>query len=214
MQDGIVCLMKEIPSPEPEFYIPMVRKFSYNPETQTFEVGNEEAMLNFPLTDTEDIFDLQQESFVLGRDVKSLDEHILGIGAGMRSPIIAFPPLRRWIMKMTDTQRRAIGEQVKDAMHEAIQAFRTPSSRWERSSTAYVAELRPDGEFRLQTPGVCACLGVHLSDRNMFMVGSRSIDSLLPQAYTLHNADGSGQRLSLYAGAGTLAWLMQNAQEG
>jgi hypothetical protein len=189
---------------ESEFlYLPNVRNFSYDPIEQRFVIRNPGYLGLFELSGIPNVEELDSATFEGGRDVVSLEAHIMGLDQYGR--VITFPPLRRWIAGMNDQEQREVGEKVKDAMHRSLQTlFPTNTSR-ERGFTDYMATFNPDGSFRLQTPGRCACLGVHNYDRG------RAPST--PHAYSFHNIDHPSQGLILYAGAGTIAWIMVNESQ-
>lgn len=187
------------------FYLPNVRDFSYDPAEQRFVIRNPGYLGIFELRGAREVAALNSKTSDGGRDVVSLEEHTMGLD--QYGGVITFPPLRRWIAEMNDDEHREMAEVVNEAMDQSLLALFPSKQKKERGRYDYLATFHPDGRFRLQTPGSCACLGVHINDRGP--EGSLAT----PQIYSLHNIDHPTQALSLYAGAGTIAWLMKQENQ-
>lgn len=98
---------------------------------------------------------------------------------------------------------------MQDVYSELNPDIEMPKRSSIRSPFYFNSVFFNDGIFHLNTFGNCACLG---KNPDPFFITYRdrytALDNInMPIEYWLHNADSASQRLSLYAGAGSLAWF-------
>ncbi|OGK18989.1 hypothetical protein A3D80_03625 [Candidatus Roizmanbacteria bacterium RIFCSPHIGHO2_02_FULL_40_13b] len=196
---------------EPLPRVAYVTEFYYNPETQMFTVGEGEKVVTTKLDHVEDVF-----AFLEGADftdeVTDFADHTMGLG--FTGAIVEYPSMRRWIADLDDRRGREVKDIVIDEMVKVWGLLNQGLGLQERpkgkTHMDFRVSLFPDGTFIINTFGNCACLG-RTPDGVMGISvprGSEDIES--PMGNTLHNADTPVQRLSLFVGAGTLAWLARH----
>ncbi len=81
-----------------------------------------------------------------------------------------------------------------------------------RGPMVFSSQANTNGMFRVQTFGNCACLERDPGAYGVFVpqLYPPSTDLTIPLVYNTHNADFKAERVSLYAGAGALAYLVKN----
>lgn len=122
---------------------------------------------------------------------------------------ISQDPQESWAiaLKVEDTMAKVL-KKVDPSMK--LPRRRTTSGR--RNFMEFAAQFSPQGEFRLQTFGNCACIGYE-STMHPTLASyehDRKTDLTLPLKYWVHNVDSSAQMISLFAGAGVFAYLVKN----
>jgi hypothetical protein len=203
----------ESPKVEPEFFIPRLRNFSYDPNLREFVIGGGSSTMNIPLSEAEDVSELNNRSKMLGSDAVSSDKHVLGLGITMNGPtIILFPRLRRYLASLTFGEQNKIYDQVAQAMHTAFYSVGQKEVP-EFSPGNFITRPFPlaRGAFWLKASGNATTLSP--ASYSLTTFGKDAGENLdVPLVTEFHNADTRFQRLSLYAGAGTYAWLMQHPE--
>lgn len=204
--------------PNKKFHIFSGQSFVFNPEKLEFIIDSETKQLS----DVKDIFDLYNieeisPSFNWGERTPDLE--LKGSEVMMVSillDLMEFPSLRRWIAALENEKTERIVENSMRKVYRKVSPYSVELPR--RSSNLghinFSTRLYSNGAFRLQTFGDCACLGPDPHGMSISYNGNYDgMDDLsLPLQYCLHNADTATQRLSLFAGAGTLAWLCEQEQ--
>lgn len=185
-----------------------VREFYYDPARRLFVVGDEDESMSFALSEIKDSFDLNSETLSLQKDLYHFDGRLIGLGPF--GHVVEYPEMRKWIAGMTDIGRRELEKKVKNEIRKAWNVLNPKLSLTKKGAERFIdAAIFDDGTFILNTFGNCACLGrtpdLWTGAREMF--SESNLDTLVGNA--LHNADTPAQRLSLYAGVGSLAWLMR-----
>lgn len=186
------------------------KTFLYNPETQEFIING----ISIKARDLSDIEELNPITSPSGQTEFPADTPMV-IGDYTHC-LIGLPYFRLWLSQRGENPE--IKKIVEQSMKEIMKMSDFPSIKTRaprgRSFLSYNLEINISGSgiFKLITLGNCACLGydldpfINYGDEYTYTVLT---NVELPNGYTLHNADTSFRRLSLYAGAGTLAWLSQ-----
>ena len=199
--------MVENDSPqELEMLIPQVKEFYFDPKKMVFVIGSDHTEQS--LKEAGDIFYFKGGVFDINNKPKPND-HTLGLS--VFATLIEFPQLRDWVSNLNSEERKSISNQVVDSMEQVYRNL-APTVKLPKDIRGgfmgFNAVLEPDGSFRLSTFGNCACLGRNPYSHIFYPEHYPDLSkTTFPLEYELHNDDSAAQRLSLYAGAGTLAWL-------
>lgn len=198
---------------ELEMLIPPVKEFYFDPQKQVFVIQDGENLVEQTPKDTKDIFSFEGLNFEFNKKHKTEpNDHILGLSSF--ASLIEFPKLRIWISNLNAEERKTYLNKVEDTMEKVFRDI-APTVKLPKNIRGgfmgFNAVFQSDGSFGLSTFGNCACLNrnlyPHISYAEFYPDLSKTN---YPLEYELHNNDTSAQRLSLYAGAGTLAWLVNN----
>lgn len=147
----------------------------------------------------------------------------------MTGSLVQMPRLRKWLLSLSESEVKSICKNVESVIKDVFYKVATfdgkpikPSIRSKTGSIySFSAAIYGNGTFHLTTLGEYSALatGDCMPAGALFFrsPGTSQKDAWenpsLPIEYGLHNADrdnGEAKRLSLYAGAGTIAWLAKN----
>ena len=195
--------------------------FQFDPNAFQFVLGTGDITQRFDPTDLTDVFAFNQSVFKALKPVSVDSEEYLYMI--ITTSLIQMPAFRRELAQLVKDQeeRARIMRQVKTVIRNVYKKV-SPStslpriSPTERVKTSFEigAGANSDGLFRIQTLGNCACLERNPDGYGVFVPQSypSTSDLSIPLVYNLHNVDNDAERISLYAGAGALAYLVTNRQ--
>lgn len=192
-----------------EYSILPSKPFYFNPQTKEFVVADQTTKLSLQ----NDYDELDPDPLAEGQT--ELDS--IPLVLGLCDTLIQMPLMRRWLLILGD-KKENVSQQIIEAMaqtyHELNPRVVLPKEHGRHKNRGFLnfsAVFDEYGKFHLHTFGNCACLG---PDPHGYSISYKDTYSAyknpdVPYPYCLHNADTIEQRLSLYVGAGTLAWLAQ-----
>jgi hypothetical protein len=216
---------RERPLNEPEIYISPSRSFCFDPNKFEFILGNSNSTQSIKLSELDDIYQLDRLTYELKEDVKSDSKGMLLMSTVC--DLIEFPMLRKRLISLSESENKLLCKKVesiiKDVYYEAARLGGKPIKLSMRAKVgsifSFSAAINKNGTFHLTTLGEYSALGTGSYMQNGSLLYRRISqetaweDPSLPIEYQLHNADrdnAEAKRLSLYAGAGTIAWLAKN----
>lgn len=191
-------------------YVGLYASFSFNPENKQFEVGSGPNEGCFNLNSVNSIFDLTRK---VREDVGPTTSHPLLLSIG--SHLVETPAMRSYLMNKFSTDKISISERVEEVMKEVYMDLKPgikipkKKKRGDELWMGITVQISESGTFSLQTFGNCACLNPMPDPDSVIYVqraGYRENPGM-PVEYWLHNTDTKAEMVSLYAGAGTMAWL-------
>lgn len=202
---------------EQAVFVSPVREFCFDPKKGVFVIKNKESQTEQSPKNLRDIYQLNcdfGEDEIKQKVLSTTDEHSLGVASPFFT-LIEFPSLRKWIASLSTKDKKNVSQKVMRTMERTYETIE-PSHQIPKGSRgtfmSFNANLYEDGRFNLSVFGNCACLGATPNPISINYDPSRSIrEPDLPVELTLHNIDFPVQGLSLYAGAGTIAWLKKQA---
>lgn len=189
-----------------EYILSPSKPFLFNPEKMEFIVDRSLQRLD----DLEDIYQLDNTPLKEGKTDFAEGIPLL---LGPWFTIIQMPSLRQWILDLKsgeDSVRQDVIKIMAKVVRRSKPQFKIPNIKDDGYFVNFSASFGPYGRFRLQTFGNCACLGNDpIGAFVTYKDGYTANENLaVPLSYKLHNDETPVQRLSLYAGAGTLAWIL------
>jgi hypothetical protein len=206
------------------------RAFLFNPDKFEFNLANSKASKTVKLADIEDINDIDRFTYELKEEIDSNDQRKALLMSTV-CDLIELPTLRKWLISLNESENKLLCKKVesviKDTFYKLAVVGGKPIARSVRAKPGSIysfrAKIHSNGTFRLTTLGEYSALGTgeYLPNGSITYghgVSQRTAweDPSLPIEYQLHNADrdnGEAKRISLYAGAGTIAWLAANSQK-
>lgn len=206
---------------ETEILLPPTLPFYFDPERMVFVFGFEGSEEILAPERMNDIWDLSGKKPYdpVETDLNTSETLVSTI----YGPLIAMPSARKALaeLKKDPIKTKAVGEEVlrviRDVFHAADPKIPIPRSRkQDYYPTTMAVILSKDATFKVRTLGNCACLGPSATPMSIDLpIGSRiSEDMLLPLELELHNVTSRAQRLSLFAGAGTIGWMTKRINQG
>ena len=197
------------------------RSFYLDPKKQEFIVGNSNTSQIIKLSDVNDIFEIERQSWQVEADI-GIDTLEMLLITPMGS-LVVMPPLRKWLNNLSSREKGEVSRKAEDAIVSTYKAInpRIKISKYQLhhyDAHAISVFIYDHGIFTVQTLGEYAVLGMNsqlqlpaINYRDPKLREAGESDISLPAEYSLHNADLPEQRLSLYAGIGTIAWLAKTA---
>lgn len=220
-EDGTGKIVSEEPFKEPDIWITKGVPFYFNPDIMRFIVGPADQARIIAPGDIETVFDIVRQTHDLDAKIDPQSEELLYL-----VPIFSLVQLESFRRKLAEISQDpqeswAIALKIEDTMAKVLKKV-DPSMKLPRRRTTpgrrnfmeFAAQFNPQGEFRLQTFGNCACMGyepeTHSTILSRELEYNRKTDLRVPLGYWVHNVDSSAQMISLFAGAGALAYLVKN----
>ena len=200
---------------ELEIFIPPVKEFCFDPDKKVFVIENKGERQGRSLKNTPDLYELSITGGDFGKKA-NLKDHSLGLDPF--ASLIEFPQLREWVAGLGQKEREQASLKIVKTMEQVYKKLNpNPLVKLPRKTRGgvfgFYANLNRDGSFELSTFGNCACLGKnvypHISYPEIYPDLTKTS---LPIEYEMHNVDYPAQALSLYAGAGTIAWLEKQSR--
>jgi hypothetical protein len=200
------------------------RAFSFNPEKFEFNLANSTTSKVVKLSEINDIYDIDRSTYELKEKINPNDQRKTLLMSTV-CDLIALPELRKWLMSLRESEKdlvcRKVESVIKDTYYNLATLGEKPiklSARTKaRDIYSFSAKINGNGTFHLTTLGDYSTLGTDSGMPNSAVLYDRGIsqktaweDPSLPIEHQLHNADldnAEAKRISLYAGAGTIAWL-------
>lgn len=192
------------------FAPPPAREFCFDPKRKLFITSTDDGVKEQNPLDIKNVYFLSEGLFESKKKEKQ-EDHWLAISP--LGTLIEFPNLRTWIANLSERKRISISRKIVSVIETTYRDLNpnplVPLPKDMKGGMfGFNAILKEDGSFNLSTFGNCACLGKNPYPHFMYCESDRN----LPQTsqaleYDLHNIDWPAQELSLYAGAGTIAWL-------
>lgn len=214
----------------PEMKIAESRSFRFNPEKFEFILGNSKTKQSIKLSEIKDIFDLDTFTYKLKEDRENIppnDSEMMLMA--LSCDLVAMPPLREWLSHLDSKEEKSVCEKTRTVIEKVYNEtnemkYEVKLSKGLQSSSNSSASvtIQGGGRFRLKTVGEWATLGhtIVLPPASISYISCPfeiqqliAEDIRFPFELYFHNADqdnDKAKRLSLYAGAGTIAWLAKN----
>lgn len=207
--------------PEAIFMGPL-KSFHFDPEKLEFTASEPTKGHVIKLSELNDIFDISRLStsnFSID-DTKPDDSEMMYLTVA--GSLVQMPRLRKWLISLNKLEKEKVGRKTEEVMKQVFnEKIEFKEFRLKRNSITEIKSTIFDGGlFLLRTIGEYSTLGL----REMPAMGALHYrdysredvtrDHSIPAEFGLHNADrdnGNAKRLSLYAGAGTIAWLAKNS---
>ncbi len=190
-----------------DYFILQSYRFSFDPENFRFHLGDTPTKI-VPINEVTDIWDFYRhyDNF---RPVK-LDRSDHLMLPSLTGTLIQTPTMTEKLLTLRGKHKAVLlkdTEEVMRAVYQIVEpSHRLPSRRYNHSFSTFWARIMPEGWFYLNTLGNCACLGQQQPP--MFVDFPEHLNPTGFE-YGLHNVDTPAQLLSLLAGAGTIAWRVQ-----
>ena len=191
-----------------EVRMPLSLPFYFDPEKMLFVVGPQEFQQTFDPSKIESVFEMEWKMFDSRIKIEPEAEESLVLG---RSDLIQLGFLRKKLAEifLDDNKREMINDKVIDVMRKIYKKvapeITLPGQRGGGGHILFNSQFNKKGIFYLQTFGDCACLGRDPTEDLVYPCNDTDLS--LPLVYGLHNVDTRAKMMSLYAGAGTLAFL-------
>jgi len=193
--------------------------FYFNPDIMRFVVGPVDQARIIAPEELDSVFDIVRKTHDLDGKIDPKSEELLYL-VPIATPLqlesfrrrlssLSQNPQESWevVLKVEKTM-----ESVYKAVDPTAEIPRRKSKPGKRDWMQFAAGFDQSGEFRVQTFGNCACMGfesvVHTTLASY--EHDRKTDLSLPLRYWVHNVDRKAEMISLYAGAGALAYLVKN----
>jgi hypothetical protein len=203
------------------------RAFSFNPEKFEFNLANSTTSKIVKLSEINDIYDIDRSTHELKEKI-SPDDQRKTLLMSTVCDLIALPELRKWLISLNESENNLLCKKVETVIRDTFYKLATLGGKPIKLSArtkardiySFSAKINGNGNFRLTTLGEYSALGTDSGMPNSAVLYDRGIsqktaweDPSLPIEHQLHNADrdnAEAKRISLYAGAGTIAWLATN----
>jgi len=196
---------------EKEFriHVPPCSPFYFDPGRMLFVVGCGEHQKRYYPQTVDSLLSMEWEIADYETRIGYLAEEYLVLGRG---ELIEMGFLRKKLSEIFDDERkrgevRQIVILVMRKVYKQIEPAVTLPKRDGGRPISFDFGFKKSGVFSLETFGNCACLGRDPSEDLPCTVDNMEGDISLPLVYSTHNADTQAKLISLYAGAGTLAFL-------
>jgi hypothetical protein len=209
---------RESPLNQPEIIIFPSRSFYFDPGRREFIVGNSTEKQVINLSEVRSPLDIESKVCEMKADIGLDNQEML-----LLTPfgtLLETPSLRKWLNSLSEEEKDVVSRKTQKIISDVYGMFNPlykPSKMLPRSYSTHAinALILDHGVFSLHTMGEYATLQRtnHQATFNAVNYRNRDLEEAeetnvsLPTEYGLHNTDFPEQRLSLYAGAGTIAWL-------
>lgn len=197
------------------------RSFYFDPGRREFIIGNSTGKQAINLSDVRSPWDIEHKVCEMKADIGLNNQEML-----LLTPfgtLLETSSLRIWLFKLNEDERDIVSRKTQKVISDTYRSLNPlykPPKTLTRSHGVHAvnAEVSDYGIFSLKTIGDFASLQrtnhqatlntIHY--RNSDLIEAEETNVSLPTEYGLHNIDFPEQSLSLYAGAGTIAWLAKN----
>ena len=212
----------EIPLNNAEIRMIPLRSFYFDPNKLDYVVGNTTTQISVKLSEIKDFSDIYYKSDKVVADIGYDNSEMLLLSNC--DTLVETPSLRKWIDDLSDQEKDNVSRRAELSIVNVLKYYnprvKIPNTSHHTSSLFSVAvNIFENGVFSIGTVGNYSTLqrsnhqGAYSSFlyRDKMLEEVEKVDTSLPTEYALHNSDYfPSQTLSLFAGAGTIAWLAKN----